>query len=192
MRNIEVYYENTKNKLPNKNIQEFINMNTKTGKAIELGCGVGSDTVFLIKNNWEVLAIDRENTKKFILDNLNEEEKKRFKFKLGEFENLELEKNDLIVSNYALPFCKKDCFLQVWKNVTNSISKGGYFVGNFFGVNDSWNKVRNDMIFLNKEQVLNLFKSFDIVKFEEIEKDGKSGLGKFKHWHIFEIIARKK
>ena len=38
-----------------------------------------------------------------------------------------------------------------------------------------------------------LFKdSFEIIKFNEIEKDGMTGLGKMKHWHIYNVIAKKK
>lgn len=48
------------------------------------------------------------------------------------------------------------------------------------------------MVFLSKKQVLNLFKdSFKIIEFNEIEKDGMTGLGKMKHWHIYNIIAKK-
>lgn len=71
--------------------------------------------------------------------------------------------------------------------------KNGYFVGNFFGLNDSWAKIKEQMVFLSKEQVLELFKeSFDIIEFNEVEKNGKTGLGKTKHWHIYNIIAKKK
>ena len=48
------------------------------------------------------------------------------------------------------------------------------------------------MVFLSKEQVLELFKQFDIIYFEENERNAKTGLGKIKHWHTFEIIAKKK
>lgn len=66
-------------------------------------------------------------------------------------------------------------------------------MGNFFGSNDSWSKIKEQMIFLSKEKVLDLFKdSFEVVQFSEIEKDGKTGLGKMKHWHIYNIIAKKK
>ena len=68
----------------------------------------------------------------------------------------------------------------------------GYFVGNFFGKKDSWITVKEKMIFLEKKDVLKLFEQFDIIKFEEVERDGKTGLGKMKHWHTFEIIAKKK
>lgn len=48
------------------------------------------------------------------------------------------------------------------------------------------------MVFLSKEQVLELFKdAFEIVYFKEVEKDGKTGLGKMKHWHIYNVIAKK-
>ena len=48
------------------------------------------------------------------------------------------------------------------------------------------------MTFLTKEQVIELFKNFDIIEFKEIEKDAFTGLGKMKHWHIFDVIAKKR
>jgi len=49
------------------------------------------------------------------------------------------------------------------------------------------------MVFLSKEQVLELFKeSFEIIELKEIEKDGKTGVGKMKHWHIYNVIAKKR
>ncbi len=66
-------------------------------------------------------------------------------------------------------------------------------MGNFFGLNDSWTKIKKEMTFLSKEQTLDLFEnSFEIINFNEIEKDGKTGLGKMKHWHIYNVIAKKK
>ncbi len=47
------------------------------------------------------------------------------------------------------------------------------------------------MVFLSKEQVLSLFENFEIIQLEENEKDGKTSLGKIKHWHTFDIIAKK-
>ena len=67
----------------------------------------------------------------------------------------------------------------------------GYFVGNFFGLKDSWYSIKKDMTFLSKEQVLDLFKDFKVIKFKENEEDGKTALGSNKHWHTFDIIAKK-
>jgi hypothetical protein len=80
----------------------------------------------------------------------------------------------------------------MWNEIKKNIVKKGYFVGNFFGLNDSWKDVKKQMTFLSKDQVLNLFDDFEIISFKEVEKDGKTGLDKMKHWHIFVVIARKK
>ena len=45
--------------------------------------------------------------------------------------------------------------------------------------------------FLTEKQVIELFKNFDIIEFKEVEKDDFTGLGKMKHWHIFNVIAKK-
>lgn len=64
--------------------------------------------------------------------------------------------------------------------------------GNFFGLNDSWAKLKEKMTFLSEEQVKELFKDkFEIIDFKEIEKDGKTGIGKMKHWHTYTVIAKK-
>lgn len=192
MKKIEKYYEKTKDVLPHKNVKEFLKIENKKGKAIDLGCGAGRDTIFLIKNNWNVLAIDREDTKDIISSKLNDEELRRFRFNRQDFENIKLEENDLIVANFSLPFCNKKDFKEFWNTIVGSILEDGYFVGNFFGVNDSWVDEKENMVFLSKEQVLKLFEeSFEIIKFQEIEKDAKTALGKIKHWHLYEIIAKK-
>ena len=47
------------------------------------------------------------------------------------------------------------------------------------------------MTFLTKEQVIELFKNFEIIDFKEVEKDCFNGLGIMKHRHIFNVIAKK-
>lgn len=192
MRNIEKYYDNTKDAMPNYTVRKFIELNIKPGNAIELGCGAGRDTVYLIKNGWNVIAIDREDVEDRIAAKLNEEELKRFKFSKQQFETIELEKNNLVVANFSLSFCNKNNFKYLWDRITDSILTDGYFVGNFFGINDEWKTTKNEMSFFTKEQIIELFEEFEMVEFKEIEKDGTTGLGKMKHWHIFNVIARKK
>ena len=192
MKSIEKYYDNTTDAMPNYTVKKFIKLNVEPGNAVELGCGAGRDTVCLIKNGWNVLAIDRENVESRIAAKLSEEELKQFKFLKQKFEYIELEKNNLVVANFSLPFCNKNNFKELWNKINNSILKDGYFVGNFFGINDEWKSTKEEMTFLTKEQVIELFKNFEIIEFKEVEKDGTTGLGKMKHWHIFNVIAKKR
>ena len=135
MNNIDKYYENTKNAPPHILVKKFINMENKEGKAIDLGCGTGRDTIFLIKNNWNVTAIDREDTRELIEENLEVTEKERFKFICQNFENIELEKNDLVVSNFSIPFCSKNYFNEFWNKIVDSINEGRILCRQFF-----WNE----------------------------------------------------
>ena len=93
MRNIEKYYDNTESEKPRNNVKYFVNkIKCHSGKTIELGCGAGNDTVYLIKNNWNVLAIDRESVEERIAKRLNNEELEKFRFKKQNFESVELKK----------------------------------------------------------------------------------------------------
>ena len=190
--NIQKYYDNTEADKPRKNVKYFTEIEPNTGKAIELGCGAGNDTVYLIKNNWNVLAIDREDVQERISKRLNTEEQKKFGFQKQNFEEIKLEKANLIVANFSLPFCHKNKFNELWNKIKENILPNGYFVGNFFGVKDEWKLNKTDMTFLTKEDIRKLFDEFEMIRFKEIEKDGKTGMGKIKHWHIFDIIAKKK
>lgn len=192
MENIDKYYERTKNLKPSKNIVEFTKIEPKKGKAIELGCGAGKDTCFLLSKGWTVTAIDRQDVSEFIKEKSTKEDLKRFQFKQQAFEELELEESDLILANFSLPFCKPNQFNEMWIKIQNSISKEGYFVGNFFGIEDEWKETNKDMVFMTEEEVLKLFDKFDIIRFKEIKENGITGLGKSKFWHIFYIIAKKK
>lgn len=192
MRRIEEFYKNTRNTLPHKNVLEFIDSEKNIGKAIDIGCGAGRDTVYLIKNGWHVIAIDKENTKQIMTNQLNDEELNRLTFIQSEFENIKLEKNNLIIANYSIPFCNKNKFQEFWHKIIDSIEENGYFVGNFFGKNDEWNTQKSSMTFFSRKTVEELFNNFEILKFEEEEKDAKTGLGIMKHWHTYNIIARKK
>ena len=191
-KNIEKYYDNTENEMPNYTVKKFIELNVEPGNAVELGCGAGRDTVYLIKNGWNVLAIDREDVETRIVSKLLVEELEQFEFFKQRFEAIKLENSNLVVANFSLPFCNKNDFKKLWDKINQSILNDGYFVGNFFGDKDEWKIAKEEMTFLTKDQVMELFKDFEIVEFKEVEKDGLTGLGKMKHWHIFNVIAKKK
>ena len=118
------YYENTEGALPNPMVKKFIDMNINPTNAVDLGCGAGRDTIYLIKNGWKVLSIDRENTKEI----------KKFRFESQNFENIKLEKTNLLVANFSIPFCDKEHFNKFWNRITDSILKDRIFCWKFFWI----------------------------------------------------------
>lgn len=129
MKDIQKYYYNTENALPHPMVKKVIDMNIKPENAIDLGCSAGRDTIYLIKNGWNVLAIDKEDTKQIISSKLDNDEIKKFRFARQNFENIKLEKTKLLVANFSIPFCKKECFNQFWNKIVDSILKERLFCG---------------------------------------------------------------
>lgn len=190
--NSSKFYNATNNMEANPNIKKIKKLNVPIGVAIDIGCGAGRDTAFLIKNNWNVIAIDKEDVFTYIKEKLNKEEMGKLKFIKARIEDVKLEKNNLVVANNSVAFCSKKYFSKVWNNIIDSIKKDGYFLGTFFGVNDSWASYKEKMKFFTKQEVYELFNQFEIIEFKEIEQDKKSAIGEYKHWHIYAVIAKKK
>lgn len=161
--------------------------------ALDLGCGSGRDTKFLLAKNWSVLAIDGEpkGIELLIQETNNKYDNSKIQTKVKKFEELELtEKYDLVNSSFALPFCTPEKFPILWLKITTAIKTGGRFSGHFFGSRDTWSKYE-DMNFHSNDELKALFKGFDFDYFLEEEKDGPSTSEKMKHWHVFHVVAKK-
>ena len=199
------YREKTKQKPPSRPLVKLVEQITP-GKAIDLGPGAGTDTMYLLENGWEVLGIDidpkTENDIRSIIkssNNLNDQNiDERFTFKNQDFENLELEKDvyDLVIGFNSLFFCKPEIFKEFFKQITDSIKSGGYLLINLLGKNDDWNKEDdNRKTFLSREEILELLADFEIgerdIKEAELDKE-TAVTNTLKHWHTFLIRARKK
>jgi len=84
------------------------------------------------------------------------------------------------------------------KKIKNSLKPKNIFVAQFLGVKDSWNgdllsaTPKANYVFHTKKQAIDLLSYLKILEFIEEDKDGKTALGKMKHWHIFYFIAQKK
>lgn len=189
---MQKYYEATESDRPRKNIKYCIEcIKLKPTNAIDLGCGQGNDTWYLIKNGWNVVGIDREDVEERIRNRLSKKEQLLFHFSLQEFENLKLSKTNLVIANFSLSFCNHKKWKDTWKTIEEAIVKEGYFVGTFLGDRDSWARTRTEMTFFSKEEAEALFQNFKIIVFDEMETDKPTALGREKHWHFFSIIAQK-
>ena len=160
----------------------------KVDSAIDLGCGSGNETIYMVKNGIKVLAIDRQLNQDFILNRLSDSEKQLISFKESSFEDVELPKTKLLTAFFSIPFCNPNNFDELWTKIYNSIEDNGYFVGQLFGDRDAWNVAESINTF-SIDKVKEYLKNYNIIKLEEIEYVRESDN---KKWHFYDIIAQKK
>ena len=94
----KIYYKVTEGYAPNKMLLQLFkeNHSLNISSAMDIGCGAGRDTCFLIKRGAKVVAIDKENTKEIIINKLSEDELGRLEFVQGDILNYNFKKYDLI------------------------------------------------------------------------------------------------
>ena len=156
----------------------------KVDSAIDLGCGSGNETVYMVKNGIKVLAIDRQLNQDFILNRLSDSEKQLISFKESSFEDVELPKTKLLTAFFSIPFCNPNNFDELWTKIYNSIEDNGYFVGQLFGDRDAWNVVESINTF-SIDKVKEYLKNYNIIKLDEIEYVRESDN---KKWHFYDIL----
>jgi tellurite methyltransferase len=185
------YYERTQNRSSHDLLKEALKYIKSGSKktALDLGCGAGSDTRFLLENGFSVIAVDGSADAEAYIKALPHQEKVHFI--QSAFETFDFGSYDLVNASRSLPFTHKVKFEEVFSKLKKSIKQSGVFVGQFYGVNDQWNKPEETMTFLNKREIEILLSDLKIIMLVEKEYDGTIANGKPKHWHIFDIIASK-
>lgn len=183
------YYETTKDNPPQPLLVQAVSLLDKTGTALDLGCGAGNGTRYLLEQGFIVTAVDADQNAEGFLRQLPNQD--HLNFIVANFETFQPESYDLVSAQYALPFNPKDTFRQVVERIKGAINSGGIFTGQLFGVNDTWNKPDTKMTFHTKEEAKELFEDMEILEFKEDERDATDASGTPKHWHVFHIIAKK-
>lgn len=160
--------------------------------AIDLGCGEGRDTAELLRRGWRVLAIDAHPDAVRRLrarpDLLHPD---RLEIREQPFEGLHLPAATLVNASFALPFCPPNHFETLWATIVAALPPGARIAGQLFGDRDDWATIP-DRSHQTRAQAETLLAGFEVELFQEFEDDGKDALSNPKHWHRFDVVARRK
>lgn len=160
------------------------------GLALDLGCGAGRDSLELLRRGWRVLAIDVEP---LALERLQAQVPaplaSALQSRCARFEDTDLPAAELINSSFALPFCPPEAFARLWQHIERALKPGGLFAGHFFGERDDW--AQRDLTIHTRTQLDGLLSDWQVLELEEIDRAGKTAVGRTKHWHLFSVVARR-
>lgn len=157
--------------------------------ALDFGCGAGSQSKYMLKKGYNVVAVDGNPDAREYIERLTAKDKIRFV--QSDFETFQFGKYDLINSLHALPFTNKALFEAMFTRLKASLNPNGIFAGQFYGLNDEWNTPNETMTFLSKAEVEKLFEDMKIISLIEKEQQGTIADNSPKHWHVFEVVAVK-
>lgn len=184
------YVENTKEKPPRPLLVEALPYVVQRNNVLDVGSGALNDSRFLLREGFKhITAVDQAPVAQDIAESLP---KDKFKYVISRVEDVDLSQEcyDLINAQLSLPFINPGMFDKTFSKLISSLKKDGVFSGQFFGVNDGWNK-NPDMTFLTKHKTLELLAGLEVLHFKEIEIDKNTAAGEMKHWHIFDFIVKK-
>ncbi len=158
--------------------------------ALDLGCGAGRDTRYLLAKGWHVTAVDREAEAIALLAELPQERLTAVQSSIEDFE-FKPETYDFVNAQFSLPFITRSRFDDAFARLKSSLWPSGIFAGQFFGIHDGWNTPESDMTFLTREEIDDLLSDMQVIELTEEERMGTVASGAPKYWHAFHVIARR-
>ncbi|MFB1067148.1 class I SAM-dependent methyltransferase [Vibrio diabolicus] len=188
------YYQKILNQPHRPNVENAVNLLKLESKvALDIGCGIGRDSHFLLEQGFNVHAFDsHEDAVKTCLTRF--EGHKRFSISQCCFTEFDYPQCSLVIANASLFFCPDESFEQVWTKIDSALQPGGIFCGDFLGVKDSWvaSEMHPNITALTKKEVESLFEDYELISLNERDEDGTTVVESPKHLHMFSVTARKR
>jgi hypothetical protein len=99
---------------------------------------------------------------------------------------------DLVNASLSLPFLAPDAFAQVWDRIVAALGPGGRFAGMLFGDRDE-SASEPTMTCLPPDRIRALLAAFEIETWsEKDDENGRTALGEPHHFHLVEVVARRR
>lgn len=164
-------------------------------RAVDLGCGDGTDTLALLERGWAVTAIDASPAfPAHLLDRVSPAARSRLDLRVEDFRTADLPASDLVHAGFALFFCPPESFAGVWQRIRAALRPGGRVACHLLGPQDTWALQGapdgTRMTWHDRVEVDALLAGLAVERLEETDEQGWSYAGE-KRWHLWRVLARQ-
>ena len=160
----------------------------RPGDALDLGAGAGRDTIHLLSRGWRVTAVDSSPSAVRALRQISAP---GLTVVTSTAEAFVPSTYDLVNAQYSLPFIGPLDFDATVKRLRDAVRPGGIMCATFFGPRDEWNQPGNNLAFSTREEIDRFFDGWEVIDLAEHEEDGRTADCSPKHWHVFNVTARR-
>ena len=194
---ISKYFDATESREIREDLVFAINMALEPKIAIDCGCGAGADINYLVRNGFTVYGFDVEQESISRCQSRFEGIKNVILSK-SSFSTFDYPQASLVVADASLFFCPSSEFKNVWENIYQCLHPNGVFCGSFLGQEDTMAASNNnpsvfwpEVTVFDEPEVRELFKNFEVLRFNIHKSTGKTSQGVTHNWHIFQVVAQK-
>lgn len=154
------------------------------GLAVDLGCGVGRDTVELVRRGWRVIAVDGEADALARLgERLPEVDKVH-----ARIEDYIPPPADLVNASFSLFFLGRTELEALWHR--HDVLSGGRLAGHLLGPRDDW-ALDGRCTGLSRDELDSWLAGWEVEMLDEEESDTVTPRGEAKHWHLWHLVLRR-
>ncbi|HKV89186.1 MAG TPA: class I SAM-dependent methyltransferase [Candidatus Dormibacteraeota bacterium] len=160
----------------------------RPGEALDIGAGAGRDTRHLLEGGWRVTAVDSSPS---AIEALGRLPQRNLRIVASAAQDFAPSSYDLVNAQFSLPFVAPAAFEPTVERMKCCVKPGGVLAMTFFGPHDEWNTPDSRLTFTTRQEIERLFAGWELIELTEAEEDGRVATGGPKHWHTFQLIARR-
>lgn len=160
--------------------------------AVDLGCGAGRDSRELLGAGWQVLAVDREPGAIAALEAATPPAlRPALTGQVADLVDVAIPTCDLVNASLCLPFLTSAAYWATLGRSLAALPVGGRFAALLFGDRDE--SVSDPaMTCPSPDAIRATLHGFEVEHWSEREEDTKTALGDPHHYHLIELVARRK
>ena len=186
------YWDTTEGRPPRATLLHALDLFEAAGEvggvAVDLGCGIGRDSLELARRGWRVVAVDAEA-----------EALERLAARLppdaavtvmARLETYTPPPARFVNASFSLFFMGAAEFGPLWRRIVECLEPCGRFAGQLLGARDDWVK-SGRCLGHGRDELNRLLEGWTVERCDEEESDGITPRGEAKHWHVWHLVLRR-